>query len=155
MVHNRSVGHLFVTDRAREQVRRILEIVAYPGVACLLDADGCVVAAVGELPGLGAGDLASAFGAHEEAIVDEGRARWASDRGYASFIRPLPGDRKLIVVLPAEVTSVQPRIDRAAELLRRMLRPNAPPSPPPSAHACVFAERPAPRLAGDPDEPEA
>lgn len=86
------MGQLFETAKAREQVWRILELVAYPGVACVLDADGWVVAVAGELPGLDAHDLASAFGAHDDAILGEAHAPCDLGGGFASFIRSLPGE---------------------------------------------------------------
>jgi hypothetical protein len=135
------VSELFASEKARAQVTRVLEYVAYPGMACILD-DGLVIGAAGALAGFDPAQLASVLGAHEDAAFTiENRALRLDDE-HVVIVRALPGDRRLVVLLPSIITGASARIDRAVDVLRRMLRNvGGTKGAPPSAHAAVFVAR--------------
>lgn len=110
----------FSSARARHQVERILAYVGAPGLACVLDQDGCVIAALGEVAGCDAEAIAQAFGAHRDALIVPGGA--LESCGHASYVVPLRASLFLCAIVPSAIASSAPmRIERARALLDRML----------------------------------
>lgn len=110
---------VFASERARAQLVRILSHVSFPGLGLVLDREGQVVAAAGGLSGASVDDVVDAFGAHEDAALEpEPGALGEAHRVYRC---ELSAGYVLLVVVPCEVTVLSSRIDRAAQLLERML----------------------------------
>lgn len=133
------MSELFASEKARAQVTRVLEYVAYPGMACILDDDGRVIGAAGALAGLDPAQLVSVLGAHEDAVLAIEKRALRLDDEHVAIVRSLPGDRRLVVLLPSIITGASARIDRAVDVLRRMLSSTGgTKGAPPTAHAAVF-----------------
>ncbi|MEZ4338739.1 MAG: hypothetical protein R3B82_19140 [Sandaracinaceae bacterium] len=109
----------FASERARGQLARILAHVGFPGLAVVLDRDGFVVGASGGVAAATADDIAATFGARRDAAI-HARAAVLGD-AYQVHGRELLGGHRLVVVLPAEVTVRMDRLERATDLLARML----------------------------------
>jgi hypothetical protein len=110
---------VFASERARAQLVRILSHVSFPGLGLVLDREGQVVAAAGGLSGASVDDVVDAFGAHEDAALEPEPAALAA--AHRVHRHELPAGYLLLVVVPCEVTVLSSRIDRAAQLLERML----------------------------------
>ena len=108
-----------MTERARDQVDRILEHACFPGLGLLLDRDRLVVAAHGGAEGTGVHGVADVFGARPDAsLVIE--AHTLTD-GLRVQRHELRAGYILVIAVPCEVILRTDRIDRAVALLDRML----------------------------------
>ncbi len=109
----------FASERARDQLARILAHVSFPGLGLILDREGCVVAAHGSAPGTTVQQVADVFGARRNAPI---RAEGAVvGERYRVHRRELPAGYFLLIAVPCDVAIRDDRLDRAVELLERML----------------------------------
>lgn len=121
----------FASARARRQVERLIDYVAFPGLGLIVEPNGRVLVERGEVPGVVAPRLTRALvdttAPDEVGVVLDAQllSTDALPTGYYVMSIALRDGVRLCVVIPNAVSAggVQPRLLRARERLVKMMAP--------------------------------